>query len=57
MGYAREGDHCIGAMVDGKYCPPEHPLQDGDIIELVTNGAQGHVARGYEKLLRLEHAY
>ena len=24
-------------MVDGKYCPPEHPLQDGDIIELVTN--------------------
>ena len=34
---AREGDHCIGAMVDGKYCPPEHPLQDGDIIELVTN--------------------
>ena len=34
---ARDGDHCIGAMIDGKYCPPEHPLQDGDIIELVTN--------------------
>ncbi|MBF0125562.1 MAG: bifunctional (p)ppGpp synthetase/guanosine-3',5'-bis(diphosphate) 3'-pyrophosphohydrolase, partial [Magnetococcales bacterium] len=31
------GQHCIGARVNGIPCAPEHPLCDGDVVEILTS--------------------
>jgi len=30
------GDHCAGAKIDGKLCPLNKPLQNGQIVEIMT---------------------
>jgi GTP pyrophosphokinase len=34
------GDHCAGARVNGKLVPLRAPLQNGDIVEILTNPAR-----------------
>jgi GTP pyrophosphokinase len=34
------GDHCAGARVNGKLVPLRSPLQNGDIVEILTNPAR-----------------
>ncbi|MBF0177674.1 MAG: bifunctional (p)ppGpp synthetase/guanosine-3',5'-bis(diphosphate) 3'-pyrophosphohydrolase [Magnetococcales bacterium] len=30
------GQHCVGARVNGIQCPPEQPLADGDVVQILT---------------------
>ena len=34
------GHHCVGARINGKLVPLRTPLQNGDIIEILTSGSQ-----------------
>ncbi len=34
------GDHCVGGRVNGKFVPLKHPLQSGDVVEILTNKSQ-----------------
>lgn len=39
MAYAvdeRLGDHCIGGKIDRRLVGPEHPLESGDLVELIS---------------------
>jgi len=31
------GNHCEGAKIDGKIIPLSHPLQNGDVVEIITS--------------------
>jgi GTP diphosphokinase / guanosine-3',5'-bis(diphosphate) 3'-diphosphatase len=49
------GDHCVGAKVNGKLVPLKYPIQNGDIIEIVTSKNQ-RPRRGWLELVKTSRA-
>src|SRR5665811_2620512 len=39
--YKRQGHHCIGGRVNGRLVPLESPLENGDVVEILTSKAEG----------------
>ncbi len=49
------GDHCVGAKVNGKLVHLKHPIQNGDIIEIITSRTQ-RPRRGWLEFVKTSRA-
>jgi GTP pyrophosphokinase len=50
------GNHCVGARVNGRIVPLEHPLANGDICEILVNKSSGHPSLDWLTIVKTSSA-